>query len=650
MTGETSGHGRSQGQDEDQDGRGLIAGRYRLMRRLGTGGMAMVWLAYDEELASEVAVKEIAVPEPGLSWHAGGEGGLDREMAARVARARAEARNAARLRSHPHVATVYDVVQHEGLPWIVMEYVPGATDADAVVRAGGPMSSTDTARIGIAVLDALVTGHRLGILHRDVKPANILLAPGTSDVPGPGGGAGTGAAFERVLLTDYGISLRPASGDPRLTAAGGVIGTPGYLSPERARGGTPTAEGDLFSLGATLYRLVEGEGPFARDSDLSTLTAVLFEDPPPPRRASTPLATVLLGLLEKDPERRMTGPDAERVLREAVSDGPARSPFGGGGGARVGLPQPPVAGPPVPPPLALPAAGAAPQRKRRVRAYQLGLAAAAVVGAVWGGIALADGIGGDADAAASASPSESSGSHPYRPYRNNTTLDQELVPGECVNAVWENPKKPYTGEVQMWPADCGISSPAGQVIAVEEVADPESLSATQARRTCEKRTAELRKTLAAPVAYPMLPSADGSTLACLVFQRGSDEIYGSLGEFRKEGEHLAVTNAGTGDCFNVDDRNQWLLTNCDKPHSQQAIGWAKAPDDMSYDEFRKASPNLCQKKFGEAWVRGTSRVIAGWYTADGDRWNGGFRYLMCALRNTDTSKKLPGGAAEPVEG
>jgi hypothetical protein len=311
-----------------------------------------------------------------------------------------------------------------------------------------------------------------------------------------------------------------------------------------------------------------------------------------------------------------------------------------------------MAAPTAPSPLVPPPAGATPHRRRRARAYQFVIAATAVVtavaGAVWGGAALGNGIGDDDSPSGSAS--ESSDSRSYRPYRNNTTLDQELVPGECVNAVWKNPKKPYTGEVQMWPADCRVSSPAGQVIAVEPVADPESLSETEARRTCEERTAELRKTLAAPVAYPMLPSADGSTLACLVFQRGTDEIYGPLGEFRTAGERLAVTNAGTGDCFNVDDRNQWILTTCDKPHAQQAVGWAKAPAGMSYDEFLEENPRLCQRKYERAWVRGTPREIVGWYTGDADRWNGGFRFLMCALKDANDSKKLPGGSAEPVDG
>ncbi|CAM5293620.1 YVTN family beta-propeller protein OS=Streptomyces griseomycini OX=66895 GN=FHS37_003281 PE=4 SV=1 [Streptomyces griseomycini] len=151
----------------------VIAGRYRLLRRLGAGGMGRVWLAHDQELACEVALEEIIRP-PGVP-----EG----EVGSRIARARAEAQHAARLRNHPHVVTVYDIVESGGLPWIVMEFVPGATDLEAVVRERGPLLLADVARIGLAILDALLEGHRLGVLHRDVKPANVRLADTGPAVP-----------------------------------------------------------------------------------------------------------------------------------------------------------------------------------------------------------------------------------------------------------------------------------------------------------------------------------------------------------------------------------------------------------------------------------------------------------------------------------
>ncbi|MDG5801188.1 protein kinase [Streptomyces ossamyceticus] len=292
--------------DTPEQGQGrIINSRYRLLRTLGAGGMGRVWLAYDEELACEVSMKEISLPDVPMDAS---------EPAQRIARARSEARHAARLRGHPHVATVHDVVLHEGLPWIVMEYVPDAVDLQAVVRQRGPLAPEQVARIGLAVLDALTAGHRIGILHRDVKPANILLAADASGDP-----------YARVLLTDYGIALQPESREPRLTATAGILGTPGYLAPERARGEPPTPAADMFSLGATLYAAVEGRGPFDRHGEYATLTALLGEEPAPPARAAE-LAPVLHGLLIKDPVRRLSPEAVARGLeRVAPAGGPSSS-------------------------------------------------------------------------------------------------------------------------------------------------------------------------------------------------------------------------------------------------------------------------------------------------------------------------------------
>ncbi|MEV6766916.1 protein kinase [Streptomyces sp. NPDC051105] len=280
----------------------LIAGRYRLRRQLGRGGMGRVWLAYDQELACEVAIKEIALP-PDVP---------EAEVSGRIARARGEARHAVRLRDHPHVITVHDIVEDSGLPWIVMAFVPGATDLEAVVRAHGPLPPHEVARIGLAVLDALWEGHRLGVLHRDVKPANILLTcPGSQPEQCTEGG--------KVLLTDYGIALEPGSGEPRLTTATGIIGTPRFLAPERVRGQDPTPASDLFGLGATLYFATEGTGPFDRPTDYASLAALLLEDPAPPRRAAG-LTPVLLGLLAKDPARRMNADEAARQLSTVAAE------------------------------------------------------------------------------------------------------------------------------------------------------------------------------------------------------------------------------------------------------------------------------------------------------------------------------------------
>ncbi|MEV5312917.1 protein kinase [Streptomyces sp. NPDC052610] len=309
------------GETPDQgDGR-IINGRYRLLRALGAGGMGRVWLAHDDELACDVAMKEIA-----LSDAPADEG----EIAQRIARARSEARHAARLRGHAHVATVHDVVVHEGLPWIVMEYVPDAVDLQAVVRRSGPLPPAHVARIGLAVLDALAAGHRIGILHRDVKPANILLAPDASGDP-----------YARVLLTDYGIALRPESREPRLTATAGILGTPGYLAPERARGEPPTPAADLFSLGATLYWAVEGRGPFDRNGEYATLTALLGEEPTPPARAGE-LTPVLQGLLVKDPVRRSAPETVARGLEWVAGRGTGAGDAGGFGAAPQGFGPPPA--------------------------------------------------------------------------------------------------------------------------------------------------------------------------------------------------------------------------------------------------------------------------------------------------------------------
>ncbi|WP_431962922.1 protein kinase domain-containing protein [Actinacidiphila sp. bgisy160] len=322
----------------------VVTGRYRLLRRLGAGGMGRVWLAYDQELACEVAVKEIVLP-PGVP---------EREVSSRIARARGEARHAARLRNHPHVVTVHDIVEEDGLPWIVMEFVPGAMDLEAVVRERGPLPPAEVARIGLAVLDALLEGHRLGILHRDVKPANILLTHPGSRPSGPTEGGG------RVMLTDYGIALEPSSGEARLTATLEILGTPRFMAPERANNQPPTVAGDLFSLGATLYYALEGNGPFDRETALTTLSALLFEPPTPPRR-ETRLTPVLVGLLAKDPADRMGGEEAVRRLTAVAAQpyhlhpAPPEEPAAP---ARPPPPEPPPEPPPAPKPPRLLASAA----------------------------------------------------------------------------------------------------------------------------------------------------------------------------------------------------------------------------------------------------------------------------------------------------
>jgi eukaryotic-like serine/threonine-protein kinase len=270
----------------------LIAGRYRLHEPVGTGGMGRVWLARDEMLDRDVAVKEFVPPE----WMTDGEKSRLRDRTLR------EARSAARL-NHPHVVRIYDVVHADDLPWIVMEYVPSRS-LHQVVLEDGPFSPVATARIGLAVLDALSAAHSAGVLHRDVKPHNVLI-----------GNDG------RVVLTDFGLATFVDDGS--VTTPGLVVGSPQYVSPERARDGASTVESDLWSLGATLYAAVEGRSPYARESAMATLMALASEKPDPTVLAG-PLAPVLHGLLRREPTDRLTAGEVRDGLRAVVVDGPPR--------------------------------------------------------------------------------------------------------------------------------------------------------------------------------------------------------------------------------------------------------------------------------------------------------------------------------------
>jgi serine/threonine protein kinase len=245
-----------------------VAGRYALVRTLGAGGMGVVWLARDLLLGREVAVKEVT-----------GQG-------ERVLR---EARTAARI-VHPNVVTVYDVVEHDDRQWIVMQHVESRTLAD-VIAEEGPLSPDRTAEIGLDLLAALRAAHDSGVLHRDVKPGNVLLDP-----------AG------RAYLADFGIAS--ADGDASLTAAGTLVGAPAYMAPERLRGLACGPASDYWSLGVTLYAAVEGIVPFDRTDPLATMTSTLTDPLPPPVRAEF-LAPLLIRLLDKDPDGR---PEPEEIF------------------------------------------------------------------------------------------------------------------------------------------------------------------------------------------------------------------------------------------------------------------------------------------------------------------------------------------------
>ncbi|MGP3981958.1 serine/threonine-protein kinase [Streptomyces sp. KR80] len=272
---------------EAEEGR-LIAGRYRLLERIGRGGMGTVWRAEDELLARHVAVKKLHVP-----LHL-----ADDERATLYERTRREARSAARV-THGNVVVVHDVVEDDGLPCIVMEYVPSRTLGD-VLKQEGPVSPDEAARIGRGMIAALRAAHAAGVLHRDVKPGNVLLG-----------------ADGRVVLTDFGIAV--ASGTSTLTKTGELVGSVDYVAPERVRGGTPGPASDLWALGATLYQALEGRPPFRKDTAIETAYAIAVDPLEPPRRAGV-LGPLIEELLAKDPQARPSADVVERRLREPAAE------------------------------------------------------------------------------------------------------------------------------------------------------------------------------------------------------------------------------------------------------------------------------------------------------------------------------------------
>ncbi|MFE3179285.1 serine/threonine-protein kinase [Streptomyces violascens] len=270
----------------------LLAGRYRVVEQLGRGGMGVVWRAHDEVLGREVAVKELRTFSDASAPELG-------DLRLRMQR---EARAAARVR-HPSVVAVHDVTEHEGRPVIVMELVDGPS-LDDVLRERGVLEPGEAAAIGAKVLEALAAAHRAGVLHRDVKPGNVLL-----DASG------------RVVLTDFGIAAMDDPGDgsqTHLTRSGELVGSLDYLAPERAQGQEPGPASDVWALGATLYAAVEGAAPFRRTSTWSTLNAIVVEPLPEARRAG-PLGPVLRRLMDKDPSQRPDAGTAARLLAEVAA-------------------------------------------------------------------------------------------------------------------------------------------------------------------------------------------------------------------------------------------------------------------------------------------------------------------------------------------
>jgi serine/threonine protein kinase len=367
----------------------LVAGRYRLIESVGSGGMGVVWRAEDERLARTVAIKHLMVRQ-GLS---------DSQTEGAHRRAMREARIAARLQ-HRNAIALFDVAEHEGEPCLVMEFLRSRS-LSAVLTERGALPVGEVAGIGNQVAEALAAAHAAGIVHRDVKPGNILLDD-----------EGT------VKITDFGISR--ALDDGTITQTGMLAGTPAYLAPEIARGHEPDRASDVFSLGATLYHAVEGAPPFGTNGNpLAVLHAVASGDVPPPRRAGS-LTPVLMSLLAPEPEDRPTMVEAAAALSGPVSAPPPEQ-------ITIPVRQPP----PVPPPVTLagatnllpaPRPPAAPPRSRRnlliaalIAVFAVaGIITAVVINSSRGGTPAASGPPSSTPARTSATSSTPSGPPPIQ--------------------------------------------------------------------------------------------------------------------------------------------------------------------------------------------------------------------------------------------
>jgi len=278
----------------------VIAGRYRLQAPIGRGAMGVVWRARDQLLDRDVAIKEVQIADT-LT---------EEERATAYQRTLREAKTAARL-NHPAVVTVYDVAEDEGRPWIVMQLV-SAKSLDQVLASSGPLSPRRAAEMARQLLSALSVAHAAGVMHRDVKPSNVLI--GNDD---------------RAVLTDFGIAT--FQGDPKLTQTGMVMGSPGFTAPERIRGEDASPASDLWSLGATLYAAVEGHGPFEkRGGAITTMSAIINEDAPAAPTAGA-LGPVIAALLRREPADRPDASEAARMITSVLPLLTERTAGGPGG-------------------------------------------------------------------------------------------------------------------------------------------------------------------------------------------------------------------------------------------------------------------------------------------------------------------------------
>ncbi len=361
----------------------VIAGRYRLQAPIGRGAMGVVWRARDQLLDRDVAIKEVQIATTLTP----------QERANAYQRTLREAKTAARL-SHPGVVTVYDVAEDEGRPWIIMQLV-SAQSLDQVLAASGPLSPRRTAEMGRQLLAALSVAHAAGVMHRDVKPSNVLL---TRD--------------DRAVLTDFGIAT--FAGDARLTQTGMVMGSPGFTAPERIRGEDATPASDLWSLGATLYAAVEGHGPFERRGGAITImSAVIHEDAPVAPSAGA-LAPVIAALLRREPADRPDAATAARMISDVLPQLPTRTGAAPAGYEATALSQAPSQAP-TPGPQPGPASPDRPAAQEQTLTRE-------PAGAVQ---ASADTQGGGQGSAADTAPTET-----------------ELVFGDAPQPAWPRPDAP----------------------------------------------------------------------------------------------------------------------------------------------------------------------------------------------------------------
>lgn len=358
----------------------VIAGRYRVERAVGQGGMGTVWLCTDEVLGRQVAVKQVG--------HLPGESTPD------LARALREARSAAAL-NHPHVVSIHDVIEQDDDIWLVMEYVPGQSLSE-MLKSETRLDPARVARIGAQVADGLSSAHLKGTTHRDVKPGNILVAEN-----------------DHAKISDFGIAR--TMGDSQLTRTGMVTGTPDYFSPQLARGQDPSPADDVWALGATLFRATDGRTPYRSQANaLALLAEIASTDPPRPERAGE-LTDLIVGMMAPDPADRLSMADAAFHLREIVEGQQVT-----GTQERVALPAatepdpdptPTVEEPAAPPATAsapAPAPDAAPGRRRRWPLALAGIGAALLVGLLAWNL-LSDDPDGEASSPSGAESSETGG-------------------------------------------------------------------------------------------------------------------------------------------------------------------------------------------------------------------------------------------------